>query len=201
MTIWCHHDLYRAGYISWYKHISTSVPALVACKQFTLSGQMQKCYFSPKSERMVMSVDRKKTSLMIPAVHVSDTALYYCSFIDLDEIIFSNSSYVSVKVNTVTASQESLSTNSDRPECTPVLRMPEGLESFSSHICKIVDTKQDIMRLFLMVDYVFNTSFPRRHLLRCAPDPGCDLGGDECDPDSSLCPALHYSHRENTHRH
>lgn len=97
VTLWCHHDLYRASYIFWYKHTSKSVPLLIGCKQFTLSGQMQTCYFSAESERMAMSVHRKNTSLTIPAVNISDTGLYYCSFIKLDEIIFSNSTYVHVK--------------------------------------------------------------------------------------------------------
>ncbi|XP_053466594.1 uncharacterized protein LOC128599164 [Ictalurus furcatus] len=129
VTIWCHHDLYRASYIFWYKHISTSVPLLVGCKQFTLSGQMQECYFSTEPERMVMSVHRKNTSLTIPAVNVSDTGLYYCSFIKLDKIIFSNSSYLHVKVNAVSERNGTLSTNSDRPEDSPVLCPPKDAVS------------------------------------------------------------------------
>lgn len=126
VTFWCHHDLYRANYIFWYKHTSTSVPLLVGCKQFTLSGQMQKCYFSPELKRMVMSVHRKNTSLTIPAVNVSDTGLYYCSFTELDEIIYSNSTYLHVKVGAVSDGNETLLSNSERPDL-PVVRLPKGL--------------------------------------------------------------------------
>ncbi|XP_058230572.1 uncharacterized protein LOC131343149 [Hemibagrus wyckioides] len=121
VTLWCHHELYRASYIFWFKHTSTSVPLLVGCKQFTLSGQTQKCYFSPEPEGMVMSVHRKNTSLTISAVNVTDTGLYYCSFTELDKIIFSNSSYLHVKVDTVSEENKTMTTTSVRPEDFPAL--------------------------------------------------------------------------------
>ncbi|XP_060763953.1 uncharacterized protein LOC132872862 isoform X3 [Neoarius graeffei] len=48
-------------------------------------------------ERIVMSVHGKNTSLTITAVNVSDTGLYYCSFIDLDQVNFRNSTFLQVK--------------------------------------------------------------------------------------------------------
>ncbi|XP_047663629.1 uncharacterized protein LOC113652922 [Tachysurus fulvidraco] len=85
------------AYISWFKHTVDLVPLLLGCKQVERSGETQKCYFFNESERIRMSVHGKKTSLTITAVTVSDTGLYYCSFIKLSEIKFCKSVYLQVK--------------------------------------------------------------------------------------------------------
>ncbi|KAF5885607.1 Ig kappa chain V19-17-like, partial [Clarias magur] len=48
-------------------------------------------------ERIVMSIKEKNTSLTITAVNVSDTGLYYCSYMELNQMIFSNSTSLHVK--------------------------------------------------------------------------------------------------------
>ncbi|XP_034155193.2 uncharacterized protein LOC117595961 [Pangasianodon hypophthalmus] len=95
VTIWCQHDLTDPGYIYWFKHTSDSVPLLLGCKKFRTSAPSQSCYFFTESERIVMSVHGKNTSLTVTAVNVSDTGLYYCSF--SDKMIFSNSTSLQVK--------------------------------------------------------------------------------------------------------
>ncbi|XP_058231153.1 uncharacterized protein LOC131343459 isoform X4 [Hemibagrus wyckioides] len=109
VTIWCQHDLKRSDNIFWFKHTSDSVPFLLGCKRFLTSAPSEPCYFFSESERIVMSVHGSKTSLTITAVNVSDTGLYYCSFMHLDQVRFSNTTYLQMKGN------KTLST-SDRAE-------------------------------------------------------------------------------------
>ncbi|XP_017306871.1 uncharacterized protein LOC108255439 isoform X2 [Ictalurus punctatus] len=97
VTIWCQHDLKHPDKIFWFKHTSGSVPLLLGCKQFFTSAPSENCYFFTESERIVMSVHGKNTSLTITAVNVSDTGLYYCSFRQLDQMNFSNSTSLQVK--------------------------------------------------------------------------------------------------------
>ncbi|XP_053085217.1 uncharacterized protein LOC128317348 [Pangasianodon hypophthalmus] len=120
VTIWCQHELDHAGYIFWfYQYLytaslsTTSVPLLVGCRHFKTSGPPQKCYFYNDIERMVISVHGRNTSLTITAVNVSDTGLYYCSFMQLNQISFSNSSYLRVKVS---GGNETLPKNIDRAQ-------------------------------------------------------------------------------------
>ncbi|XP_060763966.1 uncharacterized protein LOC132872870 [Neoarius graeffei] len=96
-TVWCQHELSDTGYIVWFKHTSASVPLLLGCKKFRTSAPSQNCYFYNEIERIVMSVHGKNTSLTITAVNVSDTGLYYCSFIDLNQVNFRNSTFLQVK--------------------------------------------------------------------------------------------------------
>ncbi|KAI5630267.1 hypothetical protein C0J50_12597, partial [Silurus asotus] len=49
------------------------------------------------TERLVMSVQPENTSLTITALNVSDTGLYYCSFMEPGQVIFRNSTYLHVK--------------------------------------------------------------------------------------------------------
>ncbi|KAF5900164.1 putative immune-type receptor 12b precursor, partial [Clarias magur] len=53
------------------------------------------CHFFTESQRIVMSVYTKNSSLTITAVNVSDTGLYYCGY--GEEMIFSNSTSLHVK--------------------------------------------------------------------------------------------------------
>ncbi|KAF5897368.1 putative immune-type receptor 12b precursor, partial [Clarias magur] len=80
VTIWCEFNPNVANYIFWFKHMSDSVPLLLGCKWFTTSDPSVDCTFFTESERIVMSVHDKNTSLTITAVNVSDTGLYYCSY-------------------------------------------------------------------------------------------------------------------------
>ncbi|XP_017307163.2 uncharacterized protein LOC108255590 [Ictalurus punctatus] len=97
VTIWCQYGLTNPDKIFWFKHTSGSVPLLLGCKRFRTSAPSPTCYFFNESERIVMSVHGKNTSLTITAVTVSDTGLYYCSF--SDKMIFSNSTSLKVKGN------------------------------------------------------------------------------------------------------
>ncbi|KAF5897352.1 Ig kappa chain V19-17-like, partial [Clarias magur] len=95
VTIWCEHDPTVANQIFWFKQTSDSVPLRLGCKQFFKKSPAKTCYFFTESERIMMSVYPKNTSLTITAVNVSDTGLYYCSY--SEEIIFSNSTSLRVK--------------------------------------------------------------------------------------------------------
>ncbi|KAF5893603.1 putative immune-type receptor 12a precursor, partial [Clarias magur] len=96
VTIWCQRDPTISGsLIFWYKQLKDSVPHLIGCKQ---PSPLQKCYFFTETERIVTSVHEKNTSLTITAVNVSDTGLYYCSYMELDVMIFSTSTSLQVKV-------------------------------------------------------------------------------------------------------
>ncbi|KAM9447002.1 uncharacterized protein Hap1MRO34_023452 [Clarias gariepinus] len=97
VSICCQHELKHSDKIFWFKHTSDSVPLLLGCKQFYTSSPSETCYFFTESERIVMSVNEKNTSLTITAVNVSDTGLYYCSYRKLDVMIFSNSFSLQVK--------------------------------------------------------------------------------------------------------
>ncbi|XP_053466770.1 uncharacterized protein LOC128599281 [Ictalurus furcatus] len=97
VTLWCQHGLTDTGYIFWFKHTCGSVPLRLGCKKFRTSAPSENCYFFTESERIVMSVHGKSTSLTITAVTVSDTGLYYCSFMNLAEMFFSNSTSLQVK--------------------------------------------------------------------------------------------------------
>ncbi|KAF5880102.1 Ig kappa chain V19-17-like, partial [Clarias magur] len=97
VTIWCQHDLSVTGYVSWFKHTSDSVPLSIGCKQFFTSAPSETCYFFTESERIIMSVQGKKTSLTITAVNVSDTGLYYCGYMEQNRIAYSDSVYLRVK--------------------------------------------------------------------------------------------------------
>ncbi|XP_060763409.1 uncharacterized protein LOC132872530 [Neoarius graeffei] len=96
-TVWCQHELTAPGPIFWYQHTSDLVPLLRGCKRFFTSLQLENCIFFTESERIVMSIHGKNTSLTITAVNVSDTGLYYCSFIDLNQVNFRNSTFLQVK--------------------------------------------------------------------------------------------------------
>ncbi|KAK2836233.1 hypothetical protein Q7C36_014102 [Tachysurus vachellii] len=98
VTICIEDEAVTTGYMFWFKHTVDSAPLLLGCKQVKRSGETQKCYFFNDSERIKMSVHGKKTSLTITAVTVSDTGLYYCSFIKFAEIKFCKSVYLQVKV-------------------------------------------------------------------------------------------------------
>ncbi|XP_053337234.1 uncharacterized protein LOC128509498 isoform X2 [Clarias gariepinus] len=98
-SIWCRHGLADTGYISWFKHTCDSVPLLIGCKRFLPSAPSENCTFFTESERIVMSVYAKNTSLTITAVNVSDTGLYYCSFRKQDKMIFGTSTSLQVKGN------------------------------------------------------------------------------------------------------
>ncbi|XP_060763922.1 uncharacterized protein LOC132872843 isoform X1 [Neoarius graeffei] len=104
-TVWCQHELSDTGYIYWYKHINDSVRHLLGCKHFFGSSPSKNCIFFTESERIVMSVHGKNTSLTITAVNVSDTGLYYCSFIELDQVNFRNSTFLQVKDRNKTLSE------------------------------------------------------------------------------------------------
>ncbi|KAF5900172.1 putative immune-type receptor 12a precursor, partial [Clarias magur] len=104
VTIWCEHDPTVANYIFWFKHTSDSVPLRLGCKQFLKKSPAKNCYFFTESERIMMSVYDKNTSLTITAVNVSDTALYYCSY--SEEIIFSNSTSLHVKGKSINTSED-----------------------------------------------------------------------------------------------
>ncbi|XP_053337547.1 uncharacterized protein LOC128509738 [Clarias gariepinus] len=97
VTVWCQHNLTRTGYIYWFKHTSDSVPLLIGCKQFFTSAPSETCYFFTESERIVTAVHDKNTSLTITAVNVSDTGLYYCIYMEKNQIPFSDSVYLRVK--------------------------------------------------------------------------------------------------------
>ncbi|KAF5889867.1 Ig kappa chain V19-17-like [Clarias magur] len=97
VTIWCQHDLSVSGYVFWYKHQSDSVPLLLGCKKIMTSTQSVACHFFTESERVVMSVHGKNTSLTITAVNPSDAGLYYCSYVELNQVNFSNSTSLHVK--------------------------------------------------------------------------------------------------------
>ncbi|XP_058231680.1 uncharacterized protein LOC131343767 [Hemibagrus wyckioides] len=97
VTIWCQHDLTETSFIFWFKQTSDSVPLLLGCKRFRTSAPSETCYFFSESERIVMSVHGSKTSLTITAVNVSDTGLYYCSFTQLEQVRFRNSTNLQVK--------------------------------------------------------------------------------------------------------
>ncbi|XP_060763820.1 uncharacterized protein LOC132872768 isoform X2 [Neoarius graeffei] len=96
-TVWCQHELSVTGSIFWYKHTCGSVPLLLGCKQFFASRPSKNCELFTESERIVMSVHEKNTSLTITAVNVSDTGLYYCSFMKQVMMAFSNSTFLHVK--------------------------------------------------------------------------------------------------------
>ncbi|XP_060763822.1 uncharacterized protein LOC132872769 isoform X1 [Neoarius graeffei] len=96
-TVWCQHELIFSGSIFWYKHTCDSVPLLLGCKQFLASSPLNNCELFTESERIVMSVHEKNTSLTITAVNVSDTGLYYCSFTKRVIMAFSNSTFLHVK--------------------------------------------------------------------------------------------------------
>ncbi|KAF4074729.1 hypothetical protein AMELA_G00242640 [Ameiurus melas] len=97
VTIWCQHDLKHPETIFWYKHTCDSVPLLLGCKRYLVSAPSENCLFFTESERIVMSVHDKNTSLTITAVNVSDTGLYYCSSIKLVKMNFRNSTSLQVK--------------------------------------------------------------------------------------------------------
>ncbi|XP_062843271.1 uncharacterized protein LOC134302155 [Trichomycterus rosablanca] len=103
VTIWCQHDLTRAGYIFWYKQyfvtasMTTSLPVLVGCKHFKLSDPSSECYFFNGHKRMDMSVHMTTTCLTIITVDPADSAFYYCSFIKMNHMKFSTSTYLQVK--------------------------------------------------------------------------------------------------------
>ncbi|XP_053337561.1 immunoglobulin kappa light chain-like [Clarias gariepinus] len=105
VTIWCQHDLSVTGFISWYKHTRDSAPLLLGCKKIITSAQLVACHFFTESERIVMSVHEKNTSLTITAVNVSDTGLYYCSYIDLNQVKFSNPTSLNVKEGNIKFSE------------------------------------------------------------------------------------------------
>ncbi|KAI5088490.1 hypothetical protein C0J45_22033 [Silurus meridionalis] len=106
VTIWCKHELKHTDQIFWFKHTNDSVPLLLGCKQISMSAPSQNCYFFTESNRMVMSVQGENTSLTITAVNVSDTGLYYCSSIRLDQIIFGNSTSLRVEESNKTLSND-----------------------------------------------------------------------------------------------
>ncbi|XP_053085119.1 class I histocompatibility antigen, F10 alpha chain-like isoform X2 [Pangasianodon hypophthalmus] len=97
VTIWCQHNLNYRGSIFWFKHTSDSVPRLLGCKQIFTSAASYPCSYFTETERMVMAVQGRFTSLTITAVNVSDTGLYYCSSMQMDRINFSNSTSFHVK--------------------------------------------------------------------------------------------------------
>ncbi|KAM9431962.1 uncharacterized protein Hap1MRO34_002890 [Clarias gariepinus] len=105
VTIWCQFDLTETGFIFWFKHTSDSVPLPLGCKQFFTSAPSVGCHFFTESERIVMSVHGKNTSLTITAVNVSDTGLYYCSYIKKNQITFSDLIYLRVKGENKTLSK------------------------------------------------------------------------------------------------
>ncbi|KAF5890960.1 Ig kappa chain V19-17-like, partial [Clarias magur] len=104
VTIWCEFNPNLANYISWFKQTNYSVPLRLACKQFFKTSPAKNCYFFTESERIMMSVYDKNTSLTITAVNVSDTGLYYCSY--NEEIIFSNSTFLHVKGKNIKYSED-----------------------------------------------------------------------------------------------
>ncbi|KAF5888138.1 putative immune-type receptor 12b precursor [Clarias magur] len=95
VTVWCEFNPDVANYISWFKHTSDSVPLRLACRQFLKTSPPEMCYFFTDSERIVMSVHGKNTTLTIAAVNVSDTGLYYCRY--CEETNFSTSTFLHVK--------------------------------------------------------------------------------------------------------
>ncbi|KAM9446519.1 uncharacterized protein Hap1MRO34_023059 isoform 2-T2 [Clarias gariepinus] len=119
-SIWCQHGLADTGYISWFKHTCDSVPLLIGCKRFLPSSPSENCTFFTESERIVMSVYAKNTSLTITAVNVSDTGLYYCSFRKQEKIIFGTSTSLQVKDTNRTLSEEK-PTSSDSPSVSFML--------------------------------------------------------------------------------
>ncbi|XP_036419420.1 uncharacterized protein LOC118803033 [Colossoma macropomum] len=98
VTLCCQHSLTSSGYLFWFKQTNGSVPVLVACKQYKLFDPSVSCYFFNEYEQMVMTVEGKNSSLIITAANHSDSGLYYCSFLQHNHMIFSNATYLQVKV-------------------------------------------------------------------------------------------------------
>ncbi|KAM9446991.1 uncharacterized protein Hap1MRO34_023442 [Clarias gariepinus] len=121
VTIWCQHDLTVTGYVSWFKHISDSVPLPMGCKQFFTSAPSETCYFFTESKRIMMSVYRKNTSLTITAVNVSDTGLYYCGYMEQNRITYSDSVYLRVKGQNKTVSK--ITERAEGSDCPAVFFM------------------------------------------------------------------------------
>ncbi|KAM9446804.1 uncharacterized protein Hap1MRO34_023293 [Clarias gariepinus] len=69
-----------------------------------------------------MSVYEKNTSLIITAVNISDTGLYYCSYRKLDVMIFSNSTSLHVK-----GRHETVLTTSDREKVKHISVFSTGI--------------------------------------------------------------------------
>ncbi|KAF5900166.1 putative immune-type receptor 12b precursor, partial [Clarias magur] len=103
VTIWCEFNPNVANYIFWVKHTSDSVPLRLACKRFFEMSPAKTCHFFTDSQRIVMSVYGKNTSLTITAVDVSDTGLYYCSY--NDRMIFNNPTSLHVNGKNINISQ------------------------------------------------------------------------------------------------
>uniref|UniRef100_A0AAR2KLQ7 Ig-like domain-containing protein n=1 Tax=Pygocentrus nattereri TaxID=42514 RepID=A0AAR2KLQ7_PYGNA len=100
VTLWCEHSLTRADYLYWLKQTNNSVPVYIACKFYTLSSS-DPCYFIPESERSVMRVNSTFSSLTITAVTPSDSGLYYCSIQGGQQMIFSTTTYLQIKVDCI----------------------------------------------------------------------------------------------------
>uniref|UniRef100_A0A3B1K9L5 Immunoglobulin domain-containing protein n=1 Tax=Astyanax mexicanus TaxID=7994 RepID=A0A3B1K9L5_ASTMX len=97
VTLWCWHGLTQSDYLFWYKNTVSSAPELLGCKQFKLSSPPAACYFFTESSGAEMSVNSRNTSLRLTAVNHTHSGLYYCSFINNDHMIFSNTTFLHIR--------------------------------------------------------------------------------------------------------
>uniref|UniRef100_A0A3B4C181 Ig-like domain-containing protein n=1 Tax=Pygocentrus nattereri TaxID=42514 RepID=A0A3B4C181_PYGNA len=101
VTLWCKHSLTKSAHLFWCKHTNNSVPVYIACKYYSLTLPLNPCFFIPESNRSVMRVNSTFSSLTITAVNLSDSGLYYCSSLEGKYMIFSNTTRLQIKSNSL----------------------------------------------------------------------------------------------------
>ncbi|KAK9972285.1 hypothetical protein ABG768_025606 [Culter alburnus] len=82
VTIWCQHTAKTGKYIHWFKQTTSAVPLSIVYVMITYQlKELQIKYLNGfQSDRLVMSLNTKNTSLRILNVDVSDSGLYYCGW-------------------------------------------------------------------------------------------------------------------------
>ncbi|XP_048041398.1 uncharacterized protein LOC125265308 isoform X2 [Megalobrama amblycephala] len=98
VTIWCQHTAKPAEYIHWFKQTNSAVPLIIVYVMITHQlKKLQIKYLSGfQSDRLVMSLNTKNTSLRILNVDISDSGLYYCGW-DSWGITFGDGTHLDIK--------------------------------------------------------------------------------------------------------
>uniref|UniRef100_A0A8C1GJS2 Ig-like domain-containing protein n=1 Tax=Cyprinus carpio TaxID=7962 RepID=A0A8C1GJS2_CYPCA len=105
ITIWCQHTSEIGKNIHWFKQSNSDVPLSIVYMMLPFELEVKATYLNGfQPDRLVMSLNRKNTSLRISNVDISDSGLYYCGWQNW-VMTFGDGTHLDIKERSVTPLQ------------------------------------------------------------------------------------------------
>ncbi|XP_056115066.1 uncharacterized protein si:ch73-266m14.1 [Rhinichthys klamathensis goyatoka] len=102
VTIWCQHTLQTGNNMQWFKQTNNTAPLSIVYMMLAYKLEVEPTYLNGfKPDRLVMSLNRKNSSLSLLNVDISDSGLYYCGWGSW-VITFGDGTNIDIKERSVT---------------------------------------------------------------------------------------------------